>query len=167
MHPRLYLAGPITGFTHTEAVAWRQHAFSRFRRVGIEAFSPMRFDHGLDSTGTPLADAPNTNIFTTSEGIIARDRADLFRSELAFFNFLGAREVSRGSVVEVGWASAWNKLIVMVIEGANDIRDKREDRVRRNPHDHAFITGQPGVYLVESLDEGIDAAIALIRASGH
>ena len=66
----------------------------------------------------------------------------VMRSNLVFVNFLGADKVSIGTAIELGWADAFRKPVVIVME---------EDNIHR----HAMIDQIPG-YIVTTLDDGID-----------
>lgn len=63
-------------------------------------------------------------------------------------NFLGAKKVSIGSVMEITWADAWRKPIIIVME-------------KDNVHAHAMIKEVAG-FIVSDLDEAIAIAIAVL-----
>jgi nucleoside 2-deoxyribosyltransferase len=151
---RVYLAGAITGMTFEECTKWRKYVEAQLVEVGIQALSPMR---GKDfilkrmAAGEVLAqtyDAP----MSVAKAIVARDRFDVMSADVVLFNFLGAEKVSIGTCVEVGWADAFRKLSVVVMEKPKEVTSGV------NVHDHVFITETAG-YRVETLDE----AIAIIK----
>lgn len=144
VQPKIYLAGPITGLSYGECTDWRAYVT---RQLPLAAcYSPMRaktflqheqcvqdhYDHPLASQG----------------GITMRDRWDVMTCDLLFVNVLGAKLPSIGTVMEVAWADAWRKPIVLCMEAGN-------------PHDHSMVRGvQP--FIVEDLDSGIVIARAIL-----
>lgn len=84
----------------------------------------------------------------SQEGITCRDRMDVMRCDMILVNFLGADKVSIGSVMEIAWADAWRKPIIVVME---------EDNI----HSHAMIREVAG-FIVPDLDEAIEIAIAAL-----
>lgn len=77
---------------------------------------------------------------------------DVRRSDAILFNLLGAEKVSIGTMIEYGWASAFYKPIITVMENA-----KGE---KRNVHEHLIIRRLSG-FRVETLDEGLAVVKAL------
>jgi nucleoside 2-deoxyribosyltransferase len=73
---------------------------------------------------------------------------DVMRCDMILVNFLGASKVSIGSVMEIGWADAWRKPIIVVME-------------KDNVHSHAMIREVAG-YIVSNLDEAIKIVIAVL-----
>lgn len=64
-------------------------------------------------------------------------------------NLLGAKRVSIGTTVELGWADAWRKPLILVMEKSGNI------------HGHIFYQGIP-TYRVDNLDSGIACAKYLL-----
>lgn len=140
--PKIYLAGPISGLSYEEATRWRLQATEALAIHGVECYSPMRFKeylHGVQA----IPDAPEGFNMSTSEAITARDRNDVLRCDAMLVNFLGARRPSLGTAVEFGWADAWRKPVVLVMEGAE------------NPHDHAMLRSIAG-FRARNIEEGIE-----------
>ncbi len=52
MKPKVYLAGPISGFTFEECVAWRDQVKKELAKAGIEGISPLRAKEYLLDAGT-------------------------------------------------------------------------------------------------------------------
>lgn len=48
------------------------------------------------------------------KGITCHDRMDIMRCDIIIVNFLGAKRVSIGTVMEITWADAWRKPIIIV-----------------------------------------------------
>ena len=125
MPKSVYLAGPIAGLHHREADGWRQEARTLLNAAGLHAYSPLRYRYehvdGVIHAGEydhPLA---------TDRAIHQRDRNDVRTCDLMLACFLGAEKGSLGTAVEFGWADAFGKLVVLVIEPQG------------NPHDHAIL----------------------------
>jgi hypothetical protein len=55
----------------------------------------------------------------TAHGITKRDRWDVFSSDLILVNFVGAKKVSIGTVMEIAWADALNKYTIIAMEDDN------------------------------------------------
>jgi hypothetical protein len=76
---------------------------------------------------------------------------DVMRCDAILVNFLGATKVSIGSVLEIAWADAWRKPIIIVME-------------KENIHSHAMIREMAG-FITSSLDEAITIATAILSPS--
>lgn len=140
----LYLAGPIKGRSYEEAIKWRDEATRQLQPAGIICLSPMRWRPEL-SGSERITDDYKNNPMLERKGIVTRDRFDVKRSHALLVNFLGAEKCSPGTPIEYGWANAWDKPIITVMERTG------------NPYDHGFIRELSG-YCVETLDEGIEIA---------
>jgi nucleoside 2-deoxyribosyltransferase len=132
---KVYLAGPITGLSYGEATDWRE----LFCIEGIEPLSPMRAKSYLSQYET-IPDSVNTPL-SSPRGIVARDHWDVRRCDLVFANLLGATRISIGTMIELGWASAYGKPIVLVMES-------------NNIHQHAMVNELTG-FPCSTLEEGI------------
>ena len=145
---RVYLAGPISGTSYGDSTEWR-----RIATLGIyphQAVSPMRGKTYLSSEDA-IADSYDTPL-SCSKGIITRDRWDVMRCDILLANVLGARKVSIGTMMELAWADAFRKPVVLVMEEGN-------------PHDHAFVREIAGFWLAD-LDAAVDIVKQLGRAEG-
>ncbi|MBI1957527.1 MAG: hypothetical protein HYS44_03690, partial [Candidatus Niyogibacteria bacterium] len=144
----LYCGGPITGVSYGESTDWRNYVGLKLPSH-IRAMSPMRGKHYLanekaikdsyEGDGHPLS---------TRRGITCRDRMDVMRCDMLLANFLGAKKVSIGTVMEIAWADAWRKPIVVVME-------------KGNIHEHAILNQVAG-FIVSNLDEAIELAVAVL-----
>lgn len=145
--PKVYLAGPIAGMSYDECDMWRKDAQNAFQGWGIEAFSPLRHQRYLASKGTLGKTVPNdaNEPMSNAKGLTHRDHWDVLTCDLLFVNFLGAEEVSMGTVLEIAWAHAYKKPIIMVIEEEG------------NPHEHMMIN-EIVPFRASTLDEGLDLA---------
>lgn len=152
--PTVYLAGPIKGLTYNDATEWRERAKSELAAAGIQAFSPMRakdyLRHETDAGGTRLADAYAAYPLSTMKAIVTRDRMDCQGCSAVIMYLRGAKQVSIGSVIEIGWADAARVPIVLVMEKDGS-----------NPHEHGMVREMCGFH-VETLDEALGVVKALL-----
>lgn len=154
MKKRIYLAGPITGQTYEGArFSWRQE-FAKQWTAGAhslvaDVYSPMRGKDFLLGTreiqGHPGA---YKNPMAETRGILARDREDVARADLIVAHFLGAPKVSIGTMVEFGWADAYRRPVISIIEAGN-------------MHQHEFVIGLSS-YVVDNLEEAVAIAAAVL-----
>lgn len=140
MNYSVYLAGPIRGITYGESVDWRVDVAEKFMVNGIISFSPMRYKEGFKQDHQ-MGFCSGEGIIGQPKGITVRDRMDVMRCGLVFVNFVGADKASIGTCIELGWADAFRKPIVIAME---------EDNV----HQHAIVNEIAG-FIVPSLDEAI------------
>lgn len=127
---KVYLAGPIGGLTWEQATEWRNDVSKQLRPHGIQCFSPLRGDNFVkDSKGIlPWQFPENHNGIAYVKAILGRDHNDVQNCDMMLVNLVHCTRVSIGTMVEFGWASAYKKPIVTVMN-------------LDNPHDHAFVTG--------------------------
>ena len=149
--PSVYLAGPITGLGYDGVVEWREYVAKDLEDCGIVPYSPMRAKQFLkDIKSFSKAGEPGEGQLATGEAITTRDHWDCSTKDLIFVNFLGAKTVSIGTVMEIAWAHAYRKPVVLVMEKEG------------NPHDHAMLTQSGGHFRTDDLDEGIYFAKAIL-----
>jgi len=149
----VYLAGPISGLNYKECTDWRKYVRKKFppEIIGV---SPMRGkwvfkgelapddpadEYGMKFSGTDEDDF----VFTTQREVLARDHNDVLRSDAILINFLGAKTVSIGTVMEVAWAHAYRKPTVLIMEENNNL------------HDHAMVR-EVCPFVARTVDEGIE-----------
>ena len=145
---RIYLCGPINGCTYEEcALGWRKTVVDSLPEYSC--FSPMRGKEFLKDFGTLGSQSYEANPTSTIQGILGRDRYDTFNADVLFVNLIGAKIVSIGSMVEIGWADAKRIPIILCMEESG------------NPHDHGFVKGL-ATYWVHSVDDGIKLAKLLL-----
>ena len=65
---------------------------------------------------------------------------------------LGAEKISIGTMIEYGWASAFDKPMIAVIE--------KKEKEKKNVHEHPMIRRLTN-YRVETLDDGLSVVKAL------
>jgi nucleoside 2-deoxyribosyltransferase len=126
MKPKVYLCGPMSGMNFEDAVGWRRY-FNNAAGEHFEFLSPMR-DKSAVADDTYYTKW--TEDYQPLEGIIVnrrRDKLDVRRCDAVVVNFLNDTGTkSTGSTVEVGWADAWSKPIILVMRPGSI-------------HDHEFI----------------------------
>ena len=156
--PSVYLAGPITGQTFEESTAWRKHAAARLREHGIHSFSPLRGKEYLASIGKlpavvqgdrSKAVKPDLYPLSSNKGIVTRDRFDCMGSDLVLVHLAEAQIISLGTMVELGWADAARRPIVVTMQPGN-------------VHEHAFVLEIAG-FVVPTLDDALDVTISILR----
>jgi nucleoside 2-deoxyribosyltransferase len=142
---KVYLAGPITGLSYGEARhGWREE-MKTLLAPGIEAFSPMRGKDHLKHLDKITGDAKSvyaSNPMTTGRGITGRDRFDVMTCDVMVAYFLGAEKASVGTCIEFGWADAFRKPVVRIMETDS----------AKNPHDH-LIMNEIATYDVQNLED--------------
>lgn len=149
----VYLAGPITGLTYDTAQDWRVQVAARLKDVGIDAYSPLRAKHYLKPLKEIQGHSGEYNKLGLLSGIKAvttRDRHDATTCGVLFVNFLGAKTVSIGTVLEIAWADAHRIPIVCVMEEEG------------NPHDHMMIKDLIGFRLT-NLDDAVYVTATILN----
>lgn len=143
--PRVYLAGPIAGLTAKEASGWRNDFAEQLEIYNIIGLSPMRGKaHVLADKGVLTNQGYDESPLSTQKGIVTRDRNDVMNSDLVLFNLRDVNHLSLGTAVEFGWADAFRKPIIAVL----DVTDTH------NPFTHAFVKELSG-FIVPTLEEAI------------
>jgi len=147
MKPSVYLAGPITGLSFDNCTDWRDQV-KGWLDPDITAYSPLRAKSYLLGQ-TTVKDSYDEYILSTQRGIYTRDLYDCRNRDLLFVNFLGAKKVSIGTVMELAWATAFNKPIVLVMEKEGNV------------HEHSMVR-EACPMRVETLEEGVFVTRALL-----
>ena len=143
---KIYLVGPITGLSYGEAIDWREYAIKELADNNLKGVNPMRCKEYLMQEKI-IADAYTEKVMSCAKGITVRDRWDCHRCDAILANFLGATKVSIGSILELAWADAAGKPIILVMEPDN-------------VHQHAMVNEIAG-FVVHTLDEGLEVVKAL------
>lgn len=92
---------------------------------------------------------PAVEAMSTPKGVVTRDKFDSTRCSVLLVNLLGAKKVSIGTCVEIGWANANDIPIVLVME-------------KENCHNHAFIR-ESANFITDSLDDGMYIVKAILK----
>lgn len=151
----VYLAGPITGLRYGEATDWRDYAETFLASWGIEGLSPMRGKQYLEAVGVIEAVSYGEDkaewALSSAPGFTMRDHGDCMAADVILANFVGCGDrVSIGTVLEVAWAHAYRKQLIVAMEPGN-------------VHDHAMIRQLAG-YVVPSLDAALNIIPAILNA---
>ena len=160
MNSRVYLAGPITGLTYDNCTDWRSSVAKQLGESGITCFSPMRAKEYLRSEGK-LIGSYEDHPTATAKGITSRDRCDVQTCDLVLMNLLGAERVSIGTMIEVGWADAWRKPIVLAIEKP---RHRFAFVRKQNIHTHPMLS-EIASFTVHNLSDAVDTVRAILLAN--
>lgn len=152
MYGTVYLAGPISGLDHKGCTDWRQYVVDNLP-AGVVGFSPMRAKQYLENAGT-LEGSYEDFPLSSQRGIYARDKYDCERTDIVLVNLMGAKTVSIGTMMELGWATGVNTPIVLVMEEEGNI------------HDHPMVR-EACPFIVQDLDTAIDVIGAILIPSSH
>lgn len=121
---KVYLCGPITGLSYEEARhGWR----SKMRKLvdsRIDLLSPMRQENHLAEIKKISPEAYPENPVSTAKAIVAKDFLDVTAADIIVANFVGAKELSVGSICEVSWAYALRKPVILVMEKEGNVHDR-------------------------------------------
>ena len=146
-----YLGGPITGSSFDDCVDWRED-FIKLFPTEIQGLSPMRgksYLEGLDQ----ISDSYDT-VLSCSRGIMTRDFNDCTRADVCVFNFMNAKRISIGSIMELAWAWSLRIPTIVIMEDNG------------NCHDHAMLREATG-FRVKSLQEAADITSVLLLPVPH
>lgn len=154
--PICYLAGAIAGMEFDAATDWRYQAGFRLSDRGIEVLNPMRAkevlaDKNNGVISTDFRDYSSAGAFFTAKGIMIRDFNDVKRCDVLLVNLLGLKKPSMGTVMELGWAYAFQKPAIVAIEASG------------NPHDNHPMLHEAMPFRVTTLDEAIDVVAVLLN----
>lgn len=144
----VYLAGPITGCDYNGATEWREFAREQLAARGVDSISPMDGKYYL-ADETSIGDHYDDTLLSTKRGITCKDRHSVMRSDVVLFNFLGATRMSGGSFIEAGWADAFRKPVIYVIEDEG------------NPNEHGMMHEIAG-YRVDNMEDALDICAILL-----
>ena len=153
---KIYLAGQIGGLDYADTIGWRKYVSINLGEDFL-CLSPMRSKDFLEKTGVDVEllsfDDPVEKAVTSSKGIVARDRNDVYTCDAVFINLLNITKVSIGTMIEIGWANAYNKPIVLVMD-------------KGNLHDHLMVT-EIASFIVPDLNSGITIVKSLFPSATH
>jgi len=145
----VYLSGPIKCLNYKEAVEWRDWVAKELNDYDIITISPMR-GKGYLNNEICLSESYEKTLMSNNKAIVTRDKFDTIRSDILLLNLLGAKKVSIGSMIELGWASANDIPVITVADMEND-----------NIHNHGFIKELSG-WVVNDLETAIQVIKNLI-----
>ena len=139
MTPCVYLAGPILGCDVAEANDWREKFRQRLAASMISGISPLRCEPPPDERYAASYSDPK---FGTARAIAAKNRFDVQAATMVLAYLpkaLNDRRPSYGTIVEIAWAHAAGKPVLVVTD---------DPAIR----DHPLINACAG-WLLETLDE--------------
>lgn len=155
----VYLAGPITGLSYREAIGWRETVIERLAVSAphVRCIDPMRAKQHLAQIAEIGAFGHSGGLLD-GHAVVSRDLYDVQRVDVLLMNLAGAEQTSIGCMVELGWARAHGKFILVVLPEAERANAATVAGVAANPHDHLF------VHEVASAVVGdLDSALALLE----
>ncbi len=111
----VYLAGPIAGCNKSEANDWRAFVCKRLPS-GVIGVSPLRCEPLIGRRYKLAYDDPR---FGTPKAISAKNWFDSNRCDMVLVYLpkeISARRPSYGTVIEIGWAIAMRKPLIVVTD---------------------------------------------------
>lgn len=144
----IYMAGPVKGLDYDSATNWRKWFIKQMDGLNVECLDPLRGKDELRHE-TSIDRIEYDTPMSCPQGIYIRDRFDAMRCDLLIVNLLGAEKPSLGSVMEIAWADALHKPIILVMEPGN-------------VHEHAMVLGACG-FRARSLAEAALIAIDILN----
>lgn len=153
----VYLSGPITGLDYSQArYGWRVTLANLFE-PGIKVLSPMRHEGHLAEMQEPMSvealkafEKENHHLFSHHKMIVAKDELDIEQCDIMVVNLLGAKEVSQGTVYEMGYARGVRKPTIVIMEADGS-----------NLHKSPFITETP-IKVVSTLEDAAKIVNSLL-----
>lgn len=113
----IYLAGAIYGVSYEEAIDWRTEIKSLFL-PGLIGISPMRMKEFL-SGKEKIGHSYEHDLLSNARAIWARDKMDVKTCDMIVAYMprsINEKRPSTGTTVELGWADAFDKLIVLITD---------------------------------------------------
>lgn len=144
----IYMAGPVRGLDYESATDWRTWFANQMSGLNVECLDPLRGKEELKGE-TSIDRVEYATPLSCPKGIYIRDRFDALRCDLLVVNLLGAKRTSIGSVMEIAWADALHKPIILIMEPGN-------------VHEHAMILGACG-FRAQCLAEAAAIATAVLN----
>lgn len=145
----VYLAGPILGTTELEAKNWRNAVAAELVHHGIRGISPLRCEpivgevYGTGNNADPM--------FGTARAIASKNFFDVQQCDITFAYLpksLEKKSVSIGTVLEIGWAYALRKPVVLVTD---------DPYLATHP-----VLNSCAAWLVPTLDQGIELVVGIL-----
>jgi nucleoside 2-deoxyribosyltransferase len=144
----LYMAGPVKGLAYGPATDWRHWLADKLADYNVECLDPLRGKDELQGE-TSIDRIEYDTPLSCPKGIYVRDRFDALRCDLLLVNLRDAEKPSLGSVMEIAWADALHKPIILVMEPGN-------------VHEHAMVLGACG-FRAQCLEEAAAIAVAVLN----
>lgn len=177
----IYLAGPITGLDWKSATEWRKDLIERFKdastgKINYIGLSPLRDKEYYLEKEDNIKDRYDEYKMSTAKAITDRNINDVRRSNLVIVNFIDAKKISIGTVLEIGAAKALNIPIILIMEDEKQEEFFNESvsitelnssvNVKylsefKNVHDH-FMIRESSSIIASNIDEAFHFAIHLL-----
>lgn len=143
----IYLAGPIAGCTEKQAKDWRDYVIQNLPE-NITGISPLRCEPAINGRYEQVYE--KDKLFGTESAISAKNWFDTSRCDLILVyltkDILG-NKWSFGTILEIGWAIAMRKPIILV----SDLSDLRNHPlVKRNVD-----------WILDDLDDAVEVITGL------
>ena len=133
---KVYLIGPISGLPYDEVMSRLQWFVASLPHC--EILSPMTGKEYLRGE-TKLKPSDYFYGASTNHAIFERDKWMIGQCDIALADFIGAKNVSIGSMFELAWASYLNKHTLVIME-------------ENNIHHHSFVLEAADIIFQEALD---------------
>jgi len=140
----VYLAGPIDGLHYDQAAGWRQDAQDRLEELGFKVYNPMSGKECLAGKVIKASEYKDKGVIFRKDAIVKMDLSRIRWSDIVLINF-NTPTLSGGTLVEVGFATALNKIIIAIINDTS--------------YTHAFVT--ENAIVVNDLEEAIEIITTL------
>ena len=138
---KIYCVHPISGLSADDVFDYYDKTKDTMTKLGYDVFVPM-FGKGFLRTEIEFKAYDYRTPLTTNHAIFNRDKWMVKQSDILYANFMGAKSVSIGSMMELAWGSDSDKQVVIVME---------EDNV----HMHAFVL-EAATIVFHSEEEAIE-----------
>lgn len=148
----VYLAGPISGCSFAGCTEWREGVIKDLAQDGIIGVSPMRskeYLSKLESISATGQEYAHMSAMSTPKGVTTRDRFDTQRATVVLVNLIGAKTVSIGTMIELGWADSVRVPVVLAMEPGN-------------AHEHMMVESIAG-FRLSTLEEAVSVVKAICR----
>lgn len=122
---KIYLVHPISGMTADEVFDYYTKTSKELTDQGYDVLTPMFGKENLRCEKEFRASGYKSPC-TTNHAIFNRDKWMVMQADIIYANFLNAKQVSIGSMMELAWASDHGKHVIVSMQD-------------ENPHAHAFV----------------------------
>lgn len=145
----VYLAGPIAGCNETEAKDWRQWMRNQLSPMNIQGISPLRCEPLIGARyKTPLEIGYSDPKFGTARAIASKNMTDVKRCDMTLCYMPKHLAFSKGTLVELAWAKAYEKPTVLVTD----------DEVTAA---HPCVQACAG-WVLETLDDAVELIVGIL-----
>lgn len=148
--PRAYLFGPITGLSYDEAYRGFRGRLTDRLQDAFEVLSPMRGKDALRGIQS-LQGSYEDELTSSARAVVMRDLTDVRRADVLIGWKVEGRPYTFGSPVEIGYACALGKPIILILDWADELRV------------HPFTKALPLLTVVSTVDEAVALAHSLFN----